>query len=80
MVGLLNIIERPTAAGLDIPVTLTVPVKPRLFRASVEVVDPLATKLSGDGCPAMTVKSPVIVNDCEDSCDVDPLDPTTRTR
>src|SRR3989454_3937477 len=49
IVGLLMDIARPSAVGEENPVTLTVPVNPRLVKVIVKVVEPPATKLAGDG-------------------------------
>jgi hypothetical protein len=59
--GLLTATASPNAVGEEKPVTLTVPVSPRLVRVTVKVVEPPATKLAGDGVLATRVKSPVTI-------------------
>jgi hypothetical protein len=59
--GLPRVTASPNAVGEEKPVTLTVPVSPRLVKVTVKVVEPPATKLAGDGMLATIVKSPVTV-------------------
>ena len=78
-VGLLIDIESPGAVGEENPVTLTVPVSPRLVKVTVKVVEPPATKLVGEGVLATIVKSAVTVTLTVVLCDTVPLVPTMLT-
>ncbi len=77
--GLANDIVSPEAVGEDDPFTLAVAVSPRLVKVTVEVVEPPATKLAGDGEPTIKVKSPITVTLTVVLCETEPLVPTTVT-
>jgi len=77
--GLLIEIASPRAVGEVNPVTLTVPVSPRLVKVTVKVVEPPATKLVGDGVPATIVKSAVTITPTVVLCETEPLVPTIPT-
>ncbi len=71
-VGLLMDIASPRAVGEENPVTLTVPVNPRLVKVTVKVVEPPATKLAGEGVPATIEKSPVTITATDVLCVIEP--------
>jgi hypothetical protein len=79
MDGLVNDIVSPCAVGEDDPFTLAVPVSPRLVKVRVEVVEPPATKLAGDGEPTARVKSRITVTLTVVLCETEPLVPITAT-
>ena len=79
IVGLLTDIARPSAVGEENPVTLTVPVNPRLVKVTVKVVEPPATKLAGEGVPATIEKSAVTITTTDVLCVIEPLVPTMPT-
>ena len=72
-------IASPSAVGEENPVTLTVPVNPRLVKVTVKDVEPPATKLAGDGVPATRLKSAVTITVTVVLCDTEPLVPITPT-
>ena len=72
-------IASPSAVGEENPVTLTVPVNPRLVKVRVKVVEPPATKLAGEGVPPTMVKSAVTITVTVVLCETEPLVPTTPT-
>jgi hypothetical protein len=80
MEGLLTVTARPNAVGEANPVTLIVPVSPRLVRVTVKVVEPPATKLAGDGLLPTSVKSPATVTLTVVLWDTEPLVPKTVTK
>jgi hypothetical protein len=57
----LNELASPAALGDKIADNDTLPLKPKLFSVSVLVVEPPATKLGGDGAPAIILKSDLTV-------------------
>ena len=77
--GLLRDTASPSAVGVENAVALTTPVSPRLVTVTVNVVEPPAVKLAGEGDPATRVKSPVIVTVKLLLCDTVPLVPTMFT-
>ena len=79
IVGLLMDIASPRAVGEENPVTLTVPVNPRLVKVTVKVVEPPATKLAGDGVLATRVKSALTITLTVVVCEIEPLVPTIPT-
>jgi hypothetical protein len=59
----LNEVASPAALGDNIADNDTLPLKPKLFSVRVLVVEPPATKLGGDGAPAIILKSDLTVRD-----------------
>src|SRR2546427_13246110 len=72
-------IARPSAVGEENPVTLTVPVNPRLAKVTVKVVEPPATKLAGEGVPATVEKAAGTITATDGLCVIEPLVPTMPT-
>src|SRR5947209_15597282 len=57
MFRVLNELVNPATVGDNVADSDTVPLKPKLFIVTALVVEPPATKLEGDGAPAIILKS-----------------------
>ena len=79
MFRVLNELVNPATLGVNVADSDTVLLKPKLFIVTALVVEPPATKLEGDGAPAIILKSGLTIRVKVTEWTKVPLAPVTVT-